>query len=83
VVVCGGYPDPTTFPIDDFLRLSETVLRTQTGNAVQYGGYRDGIMYGFPELRDQVAERALVKDGRDVDRFGVRHPSRDRPPPTR
>ena len=67
----GGYADASSFPIDDLLRLSEVVLRTQTAEAVQYGGYYDGIIYGFPGLRDQLAERASRDDDRTVDRTGV------------
>jgi 2-aminoadipate transaminase len=67
----GGYADPSTFPIDDLLRLSDMVLRTQTKDAIQYGGYYDGIIYGFPGLREQLAARTLVEDARAVGRENV------------
>ncbi len=66
-----GRPDPATFPIDDFVRLSEVVLRANTDAAVQYGEGFDGMMYGFSGLRDLLAERAGREDGRDLDRRSV------------
>jgi 2-aminoadipate transaminase len=62
----SGRPDPTTFPIDDMLRASEHVLRTQAEGALGYGDYYDGTIYGYAGLRDQLAERTRRRDGRDV-----------------
>jgi 2-aminoadipate transaminase len=62
----SGRPDPTTFPIDDMLGLSERVLRTQTAGALEYGDYYDGTIYGYAELRDRLAERTRRRDGRRV-----------------
>jgi 2-aminoadipate transaminase len=67
----SGRPDPATFPIDDMTRLNEFVLRTQTDGALQYGDGYDEMMYGFPGLRDQLAERSQGDDGRDIDRTAV------------
>jgi 2-aminoadipate transaminase len=61
----SGRPDPSSFPRDDFLRLTDRVLAGST-DAVQYGQYFDGIMYGFRGLREQLAERARLESGRDV-----------------
>ena len=68
----AGLPDPDTFPIDDLVRISEHVLRTDAEHALQYGARHDGIIvYGYEGLRDQIAERTLSKDGRTVDRRSV------------
>jgi 2-aminoadipate transaminase len=62
----GGYADPATFPVEDFLRMSERVLRTQTAGALLYGDGFDGIMFGYRGLRDQLAARAAADDGRQL-----------------
>jgi 2-aminoadipate transaminase len=66
----SGRPDPTTFPVDDMIRASEHVLRTQTEEALGYGDYYDGTIYGYAGLRDQLAERSRRRDGKGV---GSRH----------
>ncbi len=67
----AGYADPATFPADDLFRLGASVLRTQAREAIQYGRHYDGIIYGAPALREELAARARGEDGRDVDREGV------------
>lgn len=68
----AGLPDPATFPVDDLLRLSEEVLRTEADAALQYGGAQHGgIVYGYEGLRDLLAERARREGVADVDRSGV------------
>jgi 2-aminoadipate transaminase len=62
----GGYADPRSFPVDDFLRLSERVLRTQTAGALLYGGALDGMMYGYAGLREQLAARSAADDRREL-----------------
>ena len=65
----AGLPDPDTFPLDDLLRISERVLRTDAADGLQYGGgYHGSIMYGFEGLRDRLAERTARVDGREVGR---------------
>jgi 2-aminoadipate transaminase len=68
----AGLPDPATFPVDDLLRISESVLRTDSAAALQYGGAQHGgIIYGYEGLRDLLAERARREGVADVDRSGV------------
>src|SRR5579884_823678 len=68
----AGLPDPATFPVDDLLRISESVLRTDSAAALQYGGAQHGgIVYGYEGLRDLLAERARREGVADVDRSGV------------
>lgn len=54
----AGLPDPATFPIDDLVRISEQVLRSEPAAALHYG--REDIMYGFDGLREQLAAPAGV-----------------------
>ena len=68
----AGLPDPDTFPIDDLVRISQHVLRSDAADALQYGGGAHGsIMYGYEGLRDRLAERTADREGRSVDRRGV------------
>ncbi len=61
----AGLPDPATFPVDDLVRLSERVLRTDGDAGLQYGGGQHGsIVYGYEGLRDLLAERTAALDGR-------------------
>lgn len=54
----AGLPDPDTFPIDDLVRISERILRTEAADALQYGTPQfSGLTYGYPELRRQIVER--------------------------
>ncbi|MBO4475478.1 MAG: PLP-dependent aminotransferase family protein [Bacteroidales bacterium] len=48
----GGYPDASTFPIEDIKRLSSLVLEKYGTRALQYGATQ-----GIPELREQIARR--------------------------
>ncbi len=68
----AGLPDPATFPIDDLVRISEKVLRSEADEALQYGmPFSGGIIYGYPGLRDLLAQRTNEQDGRDLDRKSV------------
>ena len=68
----AGLPDPQTFPIDDLVRISERILRTDAADGLQYGGGAHGsIMYGYEGLRDRLAERTIARDDRSVDRRGI------------
>ena len=59
----AGLPDPTTFPIDDLVRLSEQVLRHEFTEALQYGGAGDdGIGAGSRWRRD--SRKDAKSDGR-------------------
>jgi 2-aminoadipate transaminase len=53
----GGLPNPRSFPIDDIDGIIDDVLREKGKDALQYG-----TTQGVPELREQLADRA-VKDG--------------------
>ena len=48
----GGYPDASTFPIDDIRRISAQVLDKYGAKALQYGA-----TLGVPELREVIARR--------------------------
>jgi len=68
----AGLPDPTTFPLDDLVRLSDKVLRRDPAGALQYGAGPDGsTMYGFGGLRELLAEQAQRSVGPPVDIRGV------------
>ncbi len=68
----AGLPDPATFPIDDLVRISEHVLRTDAADGLQYGGGQHGsIVYGWEGLRDLLAERTRAREGREVGRREV------------
>ena len=55
----GGYPDASTFPLDDIRRLSAGVLDRYGAKALQYGATQ-----GVTELRQAIAARYGVDVGR-------------------
>ena len=55
----GGYPDASTFPLDDIRRLSAEVLDRYGAKALQYGATQ-----GVTELRQAIAARYGVDVGR-------------------
>ena len=55
----GGYPDASTFPLDDIRRLSAEVLDRYGAKALQYGATQ-----GVTELRQAIATRYGVDVGR-------------------
>ena len=55
----GGYPDASTFPLDDIRRLSAEVLDRYGAKALQYGATQ-----GVTELRQAIARRYGVDVGR-------------------
>ncbi len=68
IVFEAGLPDPATFPIDDFVRITEKVLR-RDGEFFQYGTPMEGdLSYGNAGLRGLLAERTKRTDGRDIDK---------------
>ena len=48
----GGYPDASTFPVEDIKRLTTLVLEKYGAKALQYSGTQ-----GIPELREVIARR--------------------------
>jgi 2-aminoadipate transaminase len=74
----SGLPDPTTYPVDDLLRISEAVLRHDNVDALGYGDFHT-MCFGHPGLRELVAERTRQRDGKKVDTsqvmltFGTMH----------
>jgi len=48
----GGYPDASTFPLDDIRRISAQVLDRYGAKALQYGATQ-----GVPELRQVISQR--------------------------
>ena len=55
----GGYPDASTFPLEDIRRLSAEVLDRYGAKALQYGATQ-----GVTELRQAIATRYGVDVGR-------------------
>lgn len=53
----GGLPDPSTFPVDELVRISAEVLEEQGRLALQYGPTE-----GDPKLREELG-RWMAKDG--------------------
>jgi 2-aminoadipate transaminase len=53
----GGFPDPTTFPVEELQEVTRDVLADQAHRALQYG-----ITEGDVMLRDELA-RWMAKDG--------------------
>ena len=51
----GGYPDASTFPLDEVRSLSARVLEKYGAKALQYGATQ-----GVPELREVIAKRYCV-----------------------
>ena len=70
----SGLAAEETFPIDDFARIGTEVIARDGAAAFEYGNsdYNE-LVYGYPELRDQIAARILARDGRDLG--PGRHPS--------
>lgn len=48
----GGYPDPSTFPLEDIAELSSVVISKYGWKAFQYGATQ-----GVPELRQALSQR--------------------------
>ena len=63
----AGLPDPSTFPLDDFSRIADAVLRESPNEVLQYGG----LTMGDPGLRAILAERARTQEGIDIDASSV------------
>lgn len=68
----SGLAAEETFPIDDFARIGAEIIARDGAEAFEYGNtdYNE-LVYGYPDLRDQIAARHLARDGRDVGREGV------------
>ena len=68
----SGLAAEETFPIDDFARIGTEVIARDGAEAFEYGNtdYNE-LVYGYPELRDQIAARILARDGRDLGREGI------------
>ena len=69
----GGYPDASTFPLEDIRRLSAEVLDRYGAKALQYGATQ-----GVTELRQAIATRYGVDVGRVQISTRVSTGSRDR-----
>ena len=54
----GGYPDPSTFPLDDIREICSEVIGKYGAKAVQYGATQ-----GIPELRGAISRRYGVPVG--------------------
>ena len=67
-----GVAAQETFPADDLARIGAEVLALDGAEAFEYGNtdYTE-LVYGYPELRDQIAARILARDGRDLGREGI------------
>ena len=68
----SGLAAEETFPIDDFARIGAEVIAHDGAEAFEYGNsdYNE-LVYGYPELRDQIAARIQARDGRDLGREGI------------
>ncbi len=51
----GGYPDASTFPVEDIRRITSEVLDKYGAKALQYGATQ-----GVPELREVISKRYSV-----------------------
>jgi 2-aminoadipate transaminase len=58
IELTGGVPDPVCLPIDDLIVASESVLRRDGHDALQYGGAQ-----GFKGLRDWLADHWTKIEG--------------------
>ena len=67
-----GVAAQETFPAADLARIGAEVIARDGAEAFEYGNtdYNE-LVYGYPELRDQIAARILARDGRDVGREGI------------
>ena len=67
-----GVAAQETFPAADLARIGAEVIARDGAEAFEYGNtdYNE-LVYGYPELRDQIAARILARQGRDVGREGV------------
>lgn len=62
----GGWPDPSTFPVEDLSRLAGQVLRAS--DALQYDPSEEGgLRYGHSELRRLLAARTASASGQPFD----------------
>lgn len=62
----GGMPDVVTFPKDEFLALTERVVREQLPSVLNYGSGPGDIYLGDSGLRQALAELALHEEGRPL-----------------
>lgn len=58
----GGMPAPELFPVEEMMAASKAVLEENGRVALQYSSTE-----GFPRLREQIAERMLVKNNIHTD----------------
>ncbi len=67
-----GVAAQETFPADELARIGAEVIARDGAEAFEYGNtdYNE-LVYGYPELRDQIAARILERQGRDVGREGI------------
>lgn len=65
ISLAGGNPDPETFPVEEFNRLSASLFSENGKQALQYG-----VTEGYLPLREKIARRLKEKFdiGRDFDR---------------
>lgn len=61
----GGFPNPSTFPIEDLKRIVIEVLDEQGAKSLQYGGTD-----GNAELREEIA-KIYIAQGLDIDKDNV------------
>ncbi len=67
-----GLAGEETFPVDDLSRIGSEVINRDGSDAFEYGTTDyDELVYGYPELRDQIAARITARDDRDLGRAGV------------
>lgn len=48
----GGFPNPTTFPVDELKEIMQEILNTESISALQYGATEGNV-----KLREQIAKR--------------------------
>lgn len=48
----GGFPNPTTFPVDELKEIMQEILDTESISALQYGATEGNV-----KLREQIAKR--------------------------
>jgi 2-aminoadipate transaminase len=59
----AGLPDPSTYPVDDLVRIADRVLRADPAAALHYG--RHEILHGYRPLREVLAA-PLGREPREV-----------------